>query len=128
MPTHPFTGEEVSTDHKSFNVKARKIIENILQKNAAKQNKHTQVCAHFAHFFQNCVTHQVLGENVHDSFSCFYIEIAYSNFTFCAVYTLSFLPRHTISAKRAHPVHLLFDFDPTILIELVSMKDNNNLK
>ena len=42
-------------------------------------------------------------ENVLCSFSCFYIEIAYSNFTFCDVYTLSFLACHTISGKRAHP-------------------------
>ena len=42
-------------------------------------------------------------ENVFDSFSCFYIEIVYSNFTFCGAYTPSFLARHTISAKRAHP-------------------------
>ena len=42
-------------------------------------------------------------ENVLDSFSCFHIQIAYSNFTFCGVYTFSFLARYTISAKRAHP-------------------------
>ena len=42
-------------------------------------------------------------ENVLDSFSDFYIEIAYSNFIFCGAYTSSFLARHTILAKRTHP-------------------------
>ena len=40
--------------------------------------------------------------NVLDSFSCLSFEIAYSNFTFCGAYMLSFLEHHTISAKRAH--------------------------
>ena len=40
---------------------------------------------------------------MHSCFSCFHIEIAYSNFTFCGAYTLSFLARHTVSEKRAHP-------------------------
>ena len=39
---------------------------------------------------------------MHSCFSCFHIEIAYSNFTFCGAYTLSFLARHTVSEKRAH--------------------------
>ena len=43
-------------------------------------------------------------QNVLDSFSCFYI-IAYSNFTFCGAYTLTFLEHHTISAKRAYPCY-----------------------
>ena len=42
-------------------------------------------------------------ENVLNSFSYFYIEFAYWNFTFCGAYTLSFLAHHTISPKRAHP-------------------------
>ena len=41
-------------------------------------------------------------ENVLDNFSCFYIEIAYSSFTFCGAHTLSFLACQTFSAKRAH--------------------------
>ena len=44
-----------------------------------------------------------LLENVLDSFSCLYIEIACSNLTFCATCMLSFLALHTISVKRAHP-------------------------
>ena len=39
-------------------------------------------------------------EFVLGSFSCFYIEIAYSNVTFCDAY--SFLAHRTISGKRAH--------------------------
>ena len=42
-------------------------------------------------------------EDVLNSFSSFYIEIAHSNFTFYGAYVLNFLVRHTISAKRAHP-------------------------
>ena len=38
-------------------------------------------------------------ENVLNTFSCFYIEIAHSNFTICGAYTLSLLARHTISVK-----------------------------
>ena len=57
-------------------------------------------------FCQNCA--KLCGtpgfwQNVLDSFSCIYIEIAYSNLTFCGAYTLSFLVHHTISAKQAHP-------------------------
>ena len=37
---------------------------------------------------------------MHSCFSCFHIEIAYSNFTFCGAYTLSFLAHHTVSEKR----------------------------
>ena len=40
-------------------------------------------------------------EFVLGSFLCFYTEIAYSNFTFCGAYTLSFQACHTIPAKRA---------------------------
>ena len=54
-----------------------------------------------AEILQNCVA-PYFWENVHDSFSCFNIEIAYSNFTFRGAYTLSFIACHTISAKRAH--------------------------
>ena len=57
----------------------------------------------FVEIFQNCMVRQVFWENVLDSFSCFYIEIAFSKFTFCAAYMLSFLAHHTISAKKAHP-------------------------
>ena len=45
---------------------------------------------------------------MHSCFSCFYIEIAYSNFTFCGSYTLSFLGHHIISVKRAHPMFMNF--------------------
>ena len=50
-----------------------------------------------------CVAFQVFWENVLYTFSFFYTEIAYSNFTFCGAYTSSFLAHHTISAKREHP-------------------------
>ena len=43
-------------------------------------------------------------ENVLGSFSLFYIEITYSNFTFCGAYTLSFLAHDTILGKRVHPM------------------------
>ena len=49
-------------------------------------------------------------ENVLDSFSCFYIEIAYSKFTFCGTYTLSFLVRHTILSKTGTPPVVLKDW------------------
>ena len=39
-------------------------------------------------------------ENMLGSFSCFYIEIAYLNFTFCGAYMLRFLAHHILSAKR----------------------------
>ena len=56
-----------------------------------------QGCARFAEIFAKlCGTPEFL-ENMHDSFSCFYNEIAYSNFNFCGTHTLIFL------AKRAHP-------------------------
>ena len=42
--------------------------------------------------------------NVLDGFSCFYIVIVYSDFTFCGAYMLSFLASHTVSTKPAHPV------------------------
>ena len=45
-------------------------------------------------------------EFVLGSFSCFYIEFAYSKFTFCDTYALNFLERHTILGKRTH--HLKF--------------------
>ena len=38
--------------------------------------------ARFADILKNCMGHQVFGEYA-DRFSCFYIENAYSNFTFC---------------------------------------------
>ena len=60
-------------------------------------------CVRFPDILQSCVVHQVLGESVYNSFSCFYTEIAYSDFTFCGAYRLSFLVFHTISTKRAHP-------------------------
>ena len=41
-------------------------------------------------------------ENVLNSIACLYIEIAYSKFTFCGAYTVSFLVGHTISVKREH--------------------------
>ena len=41
--------------------------------------------------------------NVLDGFSCFYIVIVYSNFTFCGAYMLSFLTSHTVSAKTSTP-------------------------
>ena len=53
-------------------------------------------CTYFAEILQHCVARHFFGFR-------FYIEIAYSNFTFCGAYTLSFLVRHPISAKRAHP-------------------------
>ena len=43
------------------------------------------------------------GEYVLNVFSCFYIEIAYSNFTFCGAYMLSFLARHTIRQNEHTP-------------------------
>ena len=55
-------------------------------------------------------------ENVLGSFSCFYIEIAYLNFTFSGAYMLRFLAHHIISAKRAHSsnlVHVAFVRDLT---------------
>ena len=58
-------------------------------------------CARFAKILQKIVWHAGFWGNVLDS-SCFYIEIAYSNFTVCGAFTLSFLARHTILAKRAH--------------------------
>ena len=66
------------------------------------------VCTRFPEFLQDFT---VLG-----SFSCFYIEIAYLNFTFCGAYMLRFLAHHTISAKRAHSsnlVHVAFVRDLT---------------
>ena len=43
------------------------------------------------------------ADNVFGNFSCFYTEIAYSNFTFCGAYTLSFLALHTILDKASTP-------------------------
>ena len=42
-------------------------------------------------------------ENVLDSFSCFYIEFAYSNFSSSDAYMLNFLAHHAISVRRAYP-------------------------
>ena len=53
-------------------------------------------CAGFAEILQNCGA-PYFWYNVLDSFSCFYIEIAYSNFTFYGAYTFSFLVCHSIS-------------------------------
>ena len=55
-------------------------------------------------FCLNFVARHFFGDNVLDGFSCFYIVIVYSNFTFCGAYMLSFLASHTVSAKPAHPV------------------------
>ena len=43
---------------------------------------------------RNYVVRQFFWVNVLDSFSCIYIEIAYSNFTFCGTYTLIFFLRN----------------------------------
>ena len=51
--------------------------------------------AQFAHILQNCVACQGFGRICFLVFSCFYIEIAYSNFTYCGPYTLSFLAHPT---------------------------------
>ena len=58
--------------------------------------------ARFAEILQNYVARLVFRENVLDSFYCFYIEVAYSNFTFCGACRLSLLVCNTISAKRVH--------------------------
>ena len=50
-----------------------------------------------------CVVRRFFWENVLGSFSGFYIEIVYSNFTFCGTYTLSFLACQAVSVKQAHP-------------------------
>ena len=67
----------------------------------SRVNFHPGVCLLYRNFAQLCDA-QGFWENVLDSFSCFYIEIAYSNFNFCGACTLSFLVYHTISAKRPH--------------------------
>ena len=52
-------------------------------------------------FCRSCV--KLCGAPGFWEFFGFYIETAYSNFTFCGTYTIIFLARHTISAKWAHP-------------------------
>ena len=42
-------------------------------------------------------------ENVLDTFSCFYIEITYSSFTFCGARTLSFFGVPNIFSKTSIP-------------------------
>ena len=46
-------------------------------------------CARFAEILRICVPRQVFGRMCWIVFSCFYIEIAYSNFTFCGAFTRS---------------------------------------
>ena len=48
-------------------------------------------------------------ENVLHSFSCFYIEIAYSNFTFCVTYMLSF--RRAAHFQQNKHTHLRYFFN-----------------
>ena len=60
------------------------------------------MCSFCRNFAKLCDA-PLFWKNVHDSFSCFCIEIAYSSLTFCGAYMLSFLAHHTVSAKRAHP-------------------------
>ena len=58
-------------------------------------------------------------ENVLDSYSCLYIEISYSNLTFCGAYTFSFVAGHTTSTKRAHPSEKC-DVDKNVCVQLKS--------
>ena len=54
-----------------------------------------KVCS-FCRYFAKLCGASGFWEVVLDSFSCFYIEISYSNITFCGAYTLSFLAFQTI--------------------------------
>ena len=75
--------------------------------------KCNQGCAHFAENFAKLYRAPDFTENVLDSFSCFYIEIAYSNFTLCGTYMVSILVCLTISAKTS-----TFQLHITFLIKL----------
>ena len=63
-------------------------------------------------------------ENVLDSFSCFYIEITYSNFTSCGTYMLSILVCHIISVKRAHSSYTTFLIKLTIYFLCISVSSS----
>ena len=60
-----------------------------------------EVCSFCWNFAKLCGT-PGFWENWFESISCFYIEIAYSKFSFCGTYTLNFLACPKISTKRAH--------------------------
>ena len=62
-----------------------------------------QGCSRFAEIWQKfCGTPDFWEDVLNSFFLGFYIEIAYSNFTFYGTYMLSFLVRRTISAKRVN--------------------------
>ena len=77
--------------------------------NILLQSDGTWVCSFSRNFAKLCGV-PGFWENVLGSFCCFYIQIAYSNFTFCGAYMLIFLAFNKISAKRAHPSNIAFAF------------------
>ena len=88
-----------------------------------------QGCTHFAEIVQTCVAKPGFWENVLDIFSCFYIEIICSNFTFCGAYTLSFLACHTISAKKSTlPKKILLGILMCLVSDMVLINRNISLK
>ena len=72
-------------------------------------------------FCKIVVARQVFGRMGSIVFSCLSIENAYSNFTYCGAYMLSFLACYIISAKRAHPSVLICH---TEMFTLVLVRDS----